>query len=309
MLSVFGRSVSEVMYLCRVVDYEEKHSGEGLSITEWRSTAEDSLMQIEYLQNKLVDQIQQCSDLSNKLHRTKHLEDLQNKLVDQIQQCSDLSNKLHSSEAMSDQIEQMGLTIEYQMEQMGNTIETQQKHLEDLQNKLVDQIQQCSDLSNKLHSTEHLEDLQNKLVDQIEQCSDLSNKLHSSEAISNGTNGAHNRNATKENALHHQACVLRADLEKSMQDNVSLLLKIGREDKLNSDNRNVVNIYHDMSKRSQEFVGISQGMISGTVLQTIVILVMIYKTNWNREASRAGDRVQTCGGQKVGNDKENTEET
>ncbi|XP_017416934.1 protein DETOXIFICATION 30 isoform X2 [Vigna angularis] len=54
--------------------------------------------------------------------------------------------------------------------------------------------------------------------------------------------------------------------------------------------------------------GIWQGMISGTVLQTIVILVMIYKTNWNREASRAGDRVQTWGGQKVGNDKENTEE-
>jgi len=30
-----------------------------------------------------------------------------------------------------------------------------------------------------------------------------------------------------ENALAHQACALRADLEKSLQDNASLFLKIG----------------------------------------------------------------------------------
>ncbi|KAL6961509.1 hypothetical protein U1Q18_039279, partial [Sarracenia purpurea var. burkii] len=44
-----------------------------------------------------------------------------------------------------------------------------------------------------------------------------------------------------ENALAHQACVLRFDLEKSLQDNASLHLKIGREGKLNIDNRLVVN--------------------------------------------------------------------
>ena len=44
-----------------------------------------------------------------------------------------------------------------------------------------------------------------------------------------------------ENALAHQACVLRADLEKALQDNASLFVKIGREDKLSSDNRAVVN--------------------------------------------------------------------
>lgn len=44
-----------------------------------------------------------------------------------------------------------------------------------------------------------------------------------------------------ENALAHQASVLRSDLEKSLQDNASLYLKIEREDKLNADNRSVVN--------------------------------------------------------------------
>ncbi|KAL9328629.1 hypothetical protein ACSQ67_003632 [Phaseolus vulgaris] len=53
--------------------------------------------------------------------------------------------------------------------------------------------------------------------------------------------------------------------------------------------------------------GIWQGMISGTILQTIVILVMIYKTNWNREASLAENRVQTWSGHKVADDKENSE--
>lgn len=32
-----------------------------------------------------------------------------------------------------------------------------------------------------------------------------------------------------ENALAHQACVLRADLEKSQKDNASLFLKIGKQ--------------------------------------------------------------------------------
>ncbi|KAK6126423.1 hypothetical protein DH2020_039811 [Rehmannia glutinosa] len=46
-----------------------------------------------------------------------------------------------------------------------------------------------------------------------------------------------------ENALAHQACVLRADLEKSQKDNASLFLKISREDKLNADNRLTVNSF------------------------------------------------------------------
>ncbi|EHA8588174.1 putative Kinesin-like protein KIN-5C [Cocos nucifera] len=44
-----------------------------------------------------------------------------------------------------------------------------------------------------------------------------------------------------ENALAHQACVLRSDLEKSIWDNASLFSKIAREDKLNAANRSMVN--------------------------------------------------------------------
>lgn len=46
-----------------------------------------------------------------------------------------------------------------------------------------------------------------------------------------------------ENALAHHACVLREDLEKSLKDNASLFSKIGREDKLNANNRSVVDNY------------------------------------------------------------------
>ncbi|TKY69911.1 TRANSPARENT TESTA protein 12 [Spatholobus suberectus] len=42
--------------------------------------------------------------------------------------------------------------------------------------------------------------------------------------------------------------------------------------------------------------GIWLGMMSGTVLQTCVLLVIIYKTNWNKEASLAEDRIRTWGG-------------
>ncbi|GLT44537.1 hypothetical protein SLA2020_184250 [Shorea laevis] len=43
--------------------------------------------------------------------------------------------------------------------------------------------------------------------------------------------------------------------------------------------------------------GIWCGMLSGTTLQTIVLFVMIYKTNWNREASTAEDRIKKWGGE------------
>ncbi|KAG5062101.1 hypothetical protein JHK85_003284 [Glycine max] len=42
--------------------------------------------------------------------------------------------------------------------------------------------------------------------------------------------------------------------------------------------------------------GIWLGMIAGTILQTCVLLVLIYKTNWNEEASLAEDRIRTWGG-------------
>ncbi|TKY61969.1 125 kDa kinesin-related protein [Spatholobus suberectus] len=126
--------------------------------------------------------------------------------------------------AMSDQIEQMGVTIE-----------TQQKQLEDLQNKYVDQIRQCSDLSNKLDSTEkNLSKTSKLLANTEEELKKCQYTLKEKDFIISEQRKA-------ENALAHQACVLRSDLEKALQDNASLFSKIGREDRLNSDNRAVVN--------------------------------------------------------------------
>ncbi|KAJ4711039.1 Protein DETOXIFICATION [Melia azedarach] len=50
-----------------------------------------------------------------------------------------------------------------------------------------------------------------------------------------------------------------------------------------------------------EVKGIWYGMLSGTVLQTLVLFGMIYKTNWNKEASIAEDRIRKWGGH-AGND-------
>lgn len=57
--------------------------------------------------------------------------------------------------------------------------------------------------------------------------------------------------------------------------------------------------------------GIWCGMMSGTILQTCVLLIMVYKTNWNKEASLAEDRIRNWGGprQVVEAKEENIQET
>uniref|UniRef100_A0A0D6R5V7 Protein DETOXIFICATION n=1 Tax=Araucaria cunninghamii TaxID=56994 RepID=A0A0D6R5V7_ARACU len=42
--------------------------------------------------------------------------------------------------------------------------------------------------------------------------------------------------------------------------------------------------------------GIWSGMISGTTLQTIILLIITWRTDWNREALEAGDRIKEWGG-------------
>ncbi|KAL8137888.1 hypothetical protein V2J09_003889 [Rumex salicifolius] len=42
--------------------------------------------------------------------------------------------------------------------------------------------------------------------------------------------------------------------------------------------------------------GIWYGMLAGTIVQTCVLFLMVYKTNWNKEASIAGDRIRHWGG-------------
>ncbi|PON64225.1 Multi antimicrobial extrusion protein, partial [Parasponia andersonii] len=42
--------------------------------------------------------------------------------------------------------------------------------------------------------------------------------------------------------------------------------------------------------------GIWYGMMSGTVLQTFILFLMVYRTNWNVEASVAEERIRKWGG-------------
>lgn len=43
--------------------------------------------------------------------------------------------------------------------------------------------------------------------------------------------------------------------------------------------------------------GIWYGMLLGTVVQTLILFLMTYRTDWNKEASDAGDRIKTWGGE------------
>ncbi|CAL0317032.1 unnamed protein product [Lupinus luteus] len=125
--------------------------------------------------------------------------------------------------AMADQIEQMGITLE-----------NRQKHIDDLQRRYVDQVRQCLDLSTKLDDTEkNLSKTSKLLADKEEELRKCWYSLKEKDFIISEQRKA-------ENALTHQACILRADLERALQDNASLFMKIGREDKLNSCNRAVV---------------------------------------------------------------------
>ncbi|XVF76179.1 hypothetical protein PTKIN_Ptkin13bG0245800 [Pterospermum kingtungense] len=122
-----------------------------------------------------------------------------------------------------------------QIERMEALLETHQKQLEDLQDKYVAQVRQCSDLTGKLETTEkNLNETSRLLANSQEELKKCHYELEEKEFIISEQKKA-------ENALAHQACVLRSDLEKALKDNASLFLKIGREDKLNADNRVVVN--------------------------------------------------------------------
>ncbi|GMH17262.1 hypothetical protein Nepgr_019103 [Nepenthes gracilis] len=54
--------------------------------------------------------------------------------------------------------------------------------------------------------------------------------------------------------------------------------------------------------------GIWIGMICGTTLQTLILVLMIYKTNWNKEVEQASERMKSWGGQSWGEDEASQEE-
>ncbi|GMI71066.1 hypothetical protein like AT2G36200 [Hibiscus trionum] len=122
-----------------------------------------------------------------------------------------------------------------QIEQMGVLLETHQKQLQELQDKYVAQVRQCSDLSGKLEMTE------NNLNETVKLLANSEEELKKCHYVLKEKDFIICEQKKAENALAHQACMLRSDLEKALKDNASLFQKIGKEDKLNSDNRVVVN--------------------------------------------------------------------
>ncbi|KAM7526033.1 hypothetical protein LguiA_015935 [Lonicera macranthoides] len=112
--------------------------------------------------------------------------------------------------------------------------ESERKQFEELRDKYDAQVNQCSDLSTKLDATQkNLNQTSKLLANTEEELKRCQYALKERDFIISEQKKA-------ENALAHQACVLRSDLEKSHQDNASLLMKIAREDKLNAGNRSVV---------------------------------------------------------------------
>ncbi|CAM0911628.1 unnamed protein product [Alopecurus aequalis] len=128
--------------------------------------------------------------------------------------------------AMADQIEQMTVSLE-----------TNQKQISDLQEKYDSELQHSADLRKKLEATEKcLDHTSNLLSTTKEDLKHAHYNLKEKEFIISEQKKA-------ENALAHQACVLRSELEKSTRDNASLHSKIARGDKLSAANRSVVNSF------------------------------------------------------------------
>ncbi|KAI4364061.1 hypothetical protein MLD38_020200 [Melastoma candidum] len=155
-----------------------------------------------------------------------------------------------------------------QIEQMGIVLETNQKQLEDVQEKLDAQVQKCSELTNNLHATEKdLEQTRIMLASTREDLKKCQYHVKERDFVI-----AEQRKA--ENALAHQACVLRADLEKSLKDNNLLFSKVAREDKLNSNNKRMVTDYlADLAKN----VALLANVVTGSASQQDVHLCSVEK--------------------------------
>ncbi|CAO2164878.1 unnamed protein product [Urochloa humidicola] len=124
-----------------------------------------------------------------------------------------------------------------QIEQMNASLEANQKLITDLQEKYDSELHHSAELSKKLEVTEKcLDHTSNLLSTTKEDLKQAQYNLREKDFIISEQKKA-------ENALTHQACILRSDLEKSSRDNASLYSKIARGDKLSATNRSVVNTF------------------------------------------------------------------
>ncbi|KAI4378545.1 hypothetical protein MLD38_016009 [Melastoma candidum] len=155
-----------------------------------------------------------------------------------------------------------------QIEQMGVLLETNQKQLEDVQEKLDAQVKECSELTNNLHATE--KDLEQTRI----MLASTREDLKKCQYLMKERDFVIQEQRKAEDALAHQACVLRADLEKSLKDNNLLFSKIAREDKLNADNKAMVTDYFaDLAKN----VALLANVVTGSASQQDVHLCSVEK--------------------------------
>ncbi|KAL6859172.1 hypothetical protein ACP4OV_018174 [Aristida adscensionis] len=145
-----------------------------------------------------------------------------------------------------------------QIEQMTASLEAHQKQISELEQKYNSELQHSADLSKKLEATEKcLDHTSNLLSTTKEDLKQAQYNLKEKDFIIGEQKKA-------ENALTHQACVLRADLEKSNRDNASLYSKIARGDKLSACNRSVVNTFQtDLASK----LGILSNTLSASIEQ------------------------------------------
>ncbi|KAH7671364.1 Plus-end-directed kinesin ATPase protein [Dioscorea alata] len=126
-----------------------------------------------------------------------------------------------------------------QITHMGNLLESNQKQLDALQEKYDRQLEQSTDLSQELEAAKkNLEHTSKELASVKDDLKHSQYALKEKDFIISEQRKA-------ENALTHQTCVLRAELEKSICDNASLFSKIAREDQLNATNRSIVNNFRE----------------------------------------------------------------
>ncbi|KAJ4732042.1 Kinesin-like protein [Rhynchospora pubera] len=125
-----------------------------------------------------------------------------------------------------------------QIEQMGTTIETHQKEIEDLKEKYNSQLENCGDLTKRLEATEKTLDHTTRLL------SSTKEELKQAHYNIKEKDFIISKQIKAENALTNQACVLRSDLEKSTRENASLFSKIGIE--------NVVRLHKSTTNASLE---------------------------------------------------------
>ncbi|XP_051150145.1 kinesin-like protein KIN-5C [Andrographis paniculata] len=148
--------------------------------------------------------------------------------------------------AMADQIEQMGVTLE-----------NYQKKIEELQSKYQTQVEQCTDLSNRLDETLADFNRTSKLL------ADSEYELQSCRYSVKERDFIISEQKKAENALARQACALRADLEKSQKDNASLFLKLAREEKMNAANRSTVDSFQaDLTQQLSMLCNLVTGSVS-----------------------------------------------